>query len=69
MGKKIYTVLNAIENLLVLVTMIIGCVSISTFASLVGIPISIVSSTVGLKICATNAGIKKYKSVIKKKKA
>ena len=38
------------------------------FASLVGILIGITSSVVGLKICAINVGIKKYKSIIKKKK-
>ena len=41
---------------------------ISAFASLVGILIWIRSSTIGLKICAITAGIKKYKSIIKKKK-
>ena len=45
-----------------------GCVSISAFASLVGIPIGITSSSIGLKICAITVGIKKYKSIIKKKK-
>ena len=34
------------------------CVSISAFASLVGIPISIASSAVGLKSCAITSGIK-----------
>ena len=37
------------------------------FASLVGVPIEIMSFAV-LKICAITAGIKKYKSVVKKKK-
>ena len=46
--KKIYKVLNYIEHLLILVS---GCVLISSFASLVGIPLSIVSSAKGLKIC------------------
>ena len=32
------------------------------------IPIGITSSAIGLKICAIAAGIKKYKSIIKKKK-
>ena len=41
---------------------------LSVFASLVGIPIGIASSGIGLKICATALGIKKYKSIIKKKK-
>ena len=34
-----------------------GCVSISAFASLFGIPIGILSSVIGLKICAVTAGI------------
>ena len=48
--------------------MVIGCISISAFPSLVGIPIRITSSALGLKICAIAAGIKKYKSIIKKNK-
>ena len=39
---------------------------ISSFALLVGIPIGIMSPTIGLKIYAITAGIKKYKSIIKK---
>ena len=39
---------------------------ISTFGSLVCVPVGITSSAVGLKICAITAGIKK--SIIKKKK-
>ena len=38
------------------------------FVSLIGIPIRITSSAIGLKICAISAAIKKYKSIIKKKK-
>ena len=34
---------------------------------LVGIPIAIASSVIGLNICAISAGIKKYKSTIKKR--
>ena len=37
-----------------------GCVSISAFTSLFGIPINITSSAIGLKICAIAAAIKKY---------
>ena len=43
-------------------------VSISALASLVGYPVGITSSVVGLKICALIAGIKKYESMIKKKR-
>ena len=47
--------------------MIPACLSISLFASLVGIPIGITSSVIGLKICAITAGIKKYKPIVKKR--
>ena len=59
---------NYIEHFLILASTITGCVSISAFASLVGIPIGVTSSAIGLKIWAVTAGIKKYKSLIKKKK-
>ena len=36
--------------------------------SLVGNPKGITSSALGLKICAITAGIKRYKSIINKKK-
>ena len=34
---------------------------------MIGIPIVITSLSIGLNICAISAGIKKYKSIIKKK--
>ena len=42
--------------------------SVSAFASLIGNPIGIKSLAIGLKICAITAGIKNYKSIIKRKK-
>ena len=57
--KKFCTTLNYIEHFLILVSAITWYVSISAFASLVGIPIGITSSAIGLKICAINAAIKK----------
>ena len=60
--------LNYIEDFLILVSTITGCISICAFASLLGIPIGIMSSAIGLKICAVTAGIKKCKSIIKRKK-
>ena len=57
--KKVWRVLNYIDHSLVV---------ISAFASLVGIPIGIMSSAIRLKICVITAGIKKYESIIKKKK-
>ena len=56
------------EHLLILTSAVTGCVSISAFSSLVGLPIGTASSAVALKICAITAGIKKYKSLIKKKR-
>ena len=47
--KSICTTLNCIKHLLICIT---GCVSISFFASLVGFSINIMSSAVGLNICA-----------------
>ena len=66
--KKVSTILNYAVHFLILVSAITGFVPISTFASLVGIPIGITSSVVGLNIFAITAGIKKYKWIIKKKK-
>ena len=56
------------EHFLISSSTIVGCVSISAIASLVGITKGITSSAIGLKICAITAAIKKYKSIIKKKK-
>ena len=64
---KVCRVLNYIEHLLILIATLPGCVSISAFASLVGITMGITSSAIGLKICVITAGIKKYMSIIKKK--
>ena len=66
--KKVCTILNYIEHFLILGSTISGCVSISSFVSLVGVPIGITSSAIGLKICTIIAGIKTYTSIIKKKK-
>ena len=37
---------------------ITGCISVSAFASLLGISVAITSSAIGLKICAINSEIK-----------
>ena len=62
------TTLNYIEHFLILGSTVTGSVSISVYASLVGIPIGITSSAIGLKIFVITAAIKKYKLIIKKKK-
>ena len=66
--KKVYRVLNYIENLLILVSTVTGCLYVSAFASLVGNSIEITRSAIGLKTCVITAGIKKYKSITKTKK-
>ena len=66
--NKLYTTWIYIEHFLILSSNITGCVSISDFCSLVGIPVGITSSAIGLKIFAATAGIRKYESTIKKKK-
>ena len=66
--KHVYRVLNYIEHLLVLISRVTGCVSIPVFASLVAIPIGNTISAIELKIWVIIAVIKKYKSIIKKKK-
>ena len=63
--KKVHEVLNSIW---ILISTVTECVSISAFASLVGIPIEITSSAIALEICVIAAEIKKYKSITKKKK-
>ena len=60
--------LNYVENLLILVSVVTGRVSISAFASLAFVLVGIKSFTVGTDIYAITAGIKKYNSIIKKKK-
>ena len=64
--KKVCTTLNYTEHFLILGSTITGCVSITVFSSLVGIPVGITSSAIGSKICAITAAIKKYKSILKK---
>ena len=68
--KKICRILNYAEHLVILASTVTGCVPISSFASLVGTPLQQYSfnSTAAIKIDAITAEIKKYKSIIKKKK-
>ena len=59
--KKVCKVSNYIDHSLIVISKITGCISISAFPSLVGIPTGITSSAIRLKICVITAGIKKYK--------
>ena len=54
-----------VEHLLVLVSAVTVCVSIS---SLVCVPVGITSSEVVLKICAVTAGIKSIRQLSRKRK-
>ena len=66
--KKTCKCLNYVEDLLILASTVTGCVSVSAFASLFPVVVGIMSSTVGLKICAITAAIQKYKSIINKRR-
>ena len=66
--KKVFTTVNCIENSLILVSTFTESVSISAFASLIGVSIGVLSSAIGLNIFATTAEIKKHKSIIMKNK-
>ena len=50
--KNICKTLNYIEKVFILDSAITGCISISAFASLFGIPTGIASSEIRLKMCA-----------------
>ena len=66
--KKVCKVLNCFEHLHIVISTITGCVPISAFASLVGIPVGIASSAMAFRICLITSEIKKYKSINKKNK-
>ena len=55
--KKVFTTLSYFKHFLILASAVTGCISISAFASLLGIPIGIASSEIGLKICAITAKV------------
>ena len=61
--EKVCTTLNYIEHFLILASAVAWCISSSNFATLIGIAIGIMSSGVGLNICAITAGIKKYNPI------
>ena len=66
--KKTYQYLNYVEKLLILVSKVTNCVSISAFTSLVCVPVVITIYAVGIKLYRITSGIKRYTSIIKKKK-
>ena len=66
--KKVCTTLNYIEHFLILASTITECVSISTFASLLGIVIGNTSSAIGWKICVIAAEIINISHKLRKRK-
>ena len=66
--KKTCKYLNYVENLLIVLLTVTGCISISAFAALVRVPVGITSSAVGLKIWTITAGIKKYMPIMKERR-
>ena len=50
--------MNYIDYSFIVIYTVAGCVSIPSFASLVGIPIGIAISTIRLNFCVATAGIK-----------
>ena len=67
--KKVCKVINYFQNFIIIISGVNGCVSISAFASLVGIPIGITSSAVGIKFVQSVQELKSISqsSRIKKK--
>ena len=49
--------LNHVEHLVIVALKINGCNSIFAFNSLIGVPVGITSSGIGISICAITAGI------------
>ena len=64
--KKTCKYLNYVKPLLILVSAVTGCISISVFASLGCVPVGITSFSLGVEICTTTAGNIKYKSIQRK---
>ena len=61
-------ILNYSKYILIFISPVSGCASISAFALLVENTVGIRNFEIGLKICATTAAPKKYKLIIEKKR-
>ena len=66
--KKVRRASNYFQQFFLFISAVSGCVLTSGFALLASVPVVAASTTIGLKFFALNAGIKKCKSIIKKKK-
>ena len=70
MNKKLnnlFTALNYIKHSIILASVVTGCGSMSAFASVVGIPVGIGSSAVGLQNYSVTIGIKSINQKERKK--
>ena len=63
---KVYRVLNYFEYFPIFISTANTCLSNSAFASLIGVPLGIASSAVGLKICVTTKKINSISLLSKK---
>ena len=57
--KKTCKYLNYVEDVLILASTAIGCVTISAFPLLVCVPVGLTSFAEGIQMCAITTGIKK----------
>ena len=57
--RKVCKILNYTEHLLTFASIVTGCVPVSVFDSLIGIPVAIASFSIAIKISISNAGITK----------
>ena len=57
--KKTCKYLNYVEDVLILASTAIGCVTISAFSFLVCVPVGLTSFAEGIQMCAITTGIKK----------
>ena len=65
--REVCSSLNYFEHFFISVSTVIGCVSNSALASVISVSVGIARPALTLKVYALTAGIKKYKSIIKKK--
>ena len=65
--KMVFRALHYFENFLIFISPVSSCVSISAFASWIDVSVGVASPAVGKKTCAITIGVKKYKSVFKRK--
>ena len=66
--QKVSTSLNNIEHFLILASAVTEVTWVSAFAALLCMSIGITIFAIRLKICAITSGIRKHKSIIRRKK-